>query len=172
MDINILYDTGMVRRCHTVPDYSGGELQTLAHHCWGVALLAWTLAKRMDLSVILLDRVLTAALIHDAPEYITGDLPATAKWAYPDLADAMDQAETAVKKYLELPEIQLTPLEQSILKWADSLELYAYAQRKVGDGCKGYRRVLTNVRRYMLTELEQHPAALTLMQELTLPEAP
>jgi hypothetical protein len=54
-----------------------------------------------------------------------------------------------------------------LLKWADGLELYAYAQRRARDGATAYRKTAVNIRTYMLTTLPQYPAALSVMAELT-----
>jgi 5'-deoxynucleotidase YfbR-like HD superfamily hydrolase len=164
VNINDLYDSGAVRRYHTIPDYSGAQGQTVAEHCWGAALLAVELAGRKKMAN---NRVVVAMLTHDVEEAQTGDLPATVKWRYPQLDYEMSVVEQTVREELGLPAVQLTEDERHLCKWADYLELYAYAQRK-SESCGSYRKVVTNVRRYLLTQLPQWPEALTLMQELTL----
>ena len=72
-----------------------------------------------------------AALYHDVPEIILGDIPATAKWGYPEIKQAFDKAEQKVFKDLGLVFV-LTPEEERRLKMADMLELVLYTKRHSG----------------------------------------
>lgn len=171
MKINDVYDSGMVRRYHTVPDYSGGAAQTTAEHSWGVALLALELANRINSNVgmrVHTASIVAAALTHDSEEGITGDAPAPLKWRFPVLAKELENVERTVRKELGIDDATLLEHERAVLRWADSLELYAYAQRRVRDGCSGYRQIVDNVQRFMLDKLPRIQEAYGLMQELTL----
>ena len=69
-----------------------------------------------------------AALYHDVPEIILGDIPATAKWDYPELHQAFERAEKKVMDDLGLNFV-LTAEEKNRLKMADMLELVMYCHR-------------------------------------------
>lgn len=166
MNLTALYDSGAVRRFHTVADYSGGTQQSVAEHSWGVALILRELCERHEFT--LTRDLLFTALIHDAEELYVGDMPAPTKWRFPELARAMTVAEEVVREELRLPLYVLTTEERALLKWADGLELYTYAQRRARDGATAYRRTALNIRLYMLANLPQYPAALSVMAELTL----
>lgn len=165
MNLSALYDTGLVRRFHTLADYSGGAQQSVAEHSWGVALILNELCLRHQYP--LNARLVVAALVHDAEEAYVGDMPAPTKWRFPALAKAMNVAEAAVRSELAI-DVWLSEDDHSLLKWADGLELYAYAQRRARDGAAAYRRVALNIRTYMLTNFPQYPAALSILAELTL----
>ena len=166
MNLNALYDTGVVRRFHTVADYSGGVQQSVAEHSWGVALIVKELCARRGLEVPA--ELLFTALIHDAEEAYIGDMPAPTKWRFPVLAAEMRVAEEAVREELRLDDAPHGELFTALLKWADGLELYAYAQRRERDGATAYGRIAGNIRTYMLTNLPQYPEALSVLAELTL----
>ena len=165
MNFNDLYDTGRVRRFHTVPDYSGGAQQTVAEHAWGVALLVIELGRRMKVGVS--SDLLKVALLHDAEEAQVGDLPAPTKWRFPSLAKEMKLAEGVIQEELGIKPA-LEEFELKLLKWADSLELYAHAQRRARDGGACYRTVVENIHSYMVRELPQWPEAVRLMNEMEL----
>lgn len=106
-------DAGGVRRYHTQRTLRS---QTVAEHSFGICMLirqVWPDCSRA---------MLFAALHHDLPELMTGDIPAPAKRAHPEM-DA----------YLEHFEQSLHPLyydtefmgaeELAVLKWADTMEL-------------------------------------------------
>jgi len=166
MNLNALYDTGIVRRFHTVADYSGGVQQSVAEHSWGVALILKELCDRtrVDMPTALL----FAALVHDAEEAYIGDMPAPTKWRFPALAAEMRVAEESVRRELRLEAANFPEPLIALLKWADGLELYAYAQRRERDGATAYGRIAGNIRTYMLTNLPQYPEALSVLAELTL----
>lgn len=164
MNFNDVYDTGRVRRFHTLPDYSGGAAQSVAEHSWGVALLVCELCRRIG--EIPNAALLLTALLHDAEEVYTGDTPATAKWRWPGLARELNLATAEVQKELRIT-TDLTDRELWILKWADSLELYVYAQRRVRDGARSYAPVVDNIYRYMTKELIGASCIEELLSELT-----
>ena len=69
-----------------------------------------------------------AALYHDVPEMVLGDIPATAKWAFPEVMQAFERAEKKVMDDLGLNFV-LSPDEKNRLKMADMLELVLYSHR-------------------------------------------
>ena len=166
MNLTALYESGIVRRFHTLADYSGGLQQSVAEHSWGVALILRELCERSGCP--LTRDLLFQALIHDAEEAYIGDMPAPTKWRFPELAKEMNAAEEEVRNELNLPRYVPTAEGRALLKWADGLELYAHAQRRARDGATAYRQVALNIRLYMLTNLPQYPAALSVLAELTM----
>lgn len=140
-----LYDTGRVRRFHTLADYSDKLTQSNAEHAWGVALIVMQIYLLLDTAPR--PAFLRTVLLHDAEEQYTGDVPATAKWRWPKLAQELAVAEAEVRKDLWLRNT-LSEEEKLILKWADALELYLHARRKVRDGVKAYTAVAKNIREY------------------------
>lgn len=170
MNINAVYDAGAVRRFHTVADYSGGGLQSVAEHSWGVALIFAELYREVVGGGTVPADVLMHCLTHDVGESVTGDIPATTKWRFDKLADAVEDAERiALEDMGVLFQRRITTLEESVFKWADGLECYAYAQRRALAGSPEYRKVAQR----LLIAFEGFPAlpaALKMLAELTLPE--
>ena len=121
--IETIYDAQFINRYHTVP--LGGLRQTVGAHSYAVVVLLDQLWDNCSKSLLL------SALYHDVPEIVLGDIPATAKWEYPEIQEAFDKAEQKVFKELGLIFV-LTPEEQGRLKMADMLELVLYAKRHSG----------------------------------------
>lgn len=171
VNINTIYNSGAVRRFHTLADYSGAPTQTVADHSWGVVLFCIELYDRMvSRGTVLgpLTNILRAAAYHDVEEQFTGDIPSPTKWRFPVLRDAVDEVERGVRGELGLEWVYaaLSDKERGILKWADSLELYAHCVRRERDGARAYGDVAENIRRHMLTSLPQYPEALELLNDL------
>lgn len=76
-------------------------------------------------------QLIMAALYHDVPEMVLGDIPATAKWSFPEVLQAFEKAEKKVMDDLGLTFV-LTPEEKNRLKMADMLELVLYSHRHSG----------------------------------------
>ena len=117
--------SGDVKRYHTVPTL--GE-QTNATHCWGVAVIALYLCPEINRNLLL------NTLLHDVGEIDTGDIPATVKWANPDLKEKLDAIEYRLMKKLDIDH-KITIKERAILKQADMFELlfFCLKQRKLGN---------------------------------------
>lgn len=115
-----LWRAARVRRYHTVPQV--GE-QTVADHSWGVAMILLRLMPAPGPTVGLL----RAALQHDLTEAVTGDVPATAKWAYPQLKLELDTIEADQEVRLGIVSY-LSGEERDWLKAADLLELCFWCQ--------------------------------------------
>lgn len=123
---------GAVQRCHTVRhqgSYSNAE------HSWGVAMLILQLYPD-DVSLV------GYALVHDIPEAVTGDVPATVK------KDAVD--EHAFDDYIlscwALPQLnELDPAARHILKSCDKLELWLWAKEQRAMGNLFANEILENL---------------------------
>jgi 5'-deoxynucleotidase len=71
-----LLRSGSVKRFHIV---NTTRIQTLAEHQYGVAVLAGEIAQRIGLDTKQIALVMAAALVHDAGEARTGDIPTPTK---------------------------------------------------------------------------------------------
>src|SRR5262245_13906419 len=96
MNLFDIYESGAVRRYHAK---RAVVHQTVADHCWGVCvILMWLYYPDLPPN-----KKLQRALMHDAPELITGDIPAPAKWRSPELKTALAKLEQQVSEELGLP---------------------------------------------------------------------
>lgn len=97
--------------------------ENVEEHSYEVAVLAHALAVvgqevfRKDVNP---DRVATAALFHDAPEIITGDLPTPIKYFNPAIKSAYDQVEAVAQdKLLGMLPPELTEAYAPLLRVED-----------------------------------------------------
>ena len=129
-EVFLLRDAGAVKRSHTLRTLFE---RNVAEHSWGVAMLVRQVYAWADIGVPPPSRVLLAALCHDLSEYVTGDLPATAKRDYPKLKAAANDATTIWEQDLGL-RYELTVAEQDLLLWCDRMEFALYALEEVTAG--------------------------------------
>lgn len=123
--MSTLRKAGQVKRYHTVPVI--GQ-QTVAEHSFNICLI---LDEVLDGNVPA--ELFKAAMFHDLPEYVTGDVPATAKWRSLDLTKALNNLEEAFELNYGL-KIDLSEPYKHILKWADMMELVLYGLDQVDLG--------------------------------------
>lgn len=115
--LKLLRNAATVKRCHTVVV---SRQQNVGEHSFSVLAI-------LDFIEPLCSKELwRAALHHDALEAITGDIPATAKWRYPELSEALKGIEKHLNLEYDL-EHQLSSDEADALKYADSMELILYS---------------------------------------------
>lgn len=108
--------SGEVRRYHAAPTVAP---QTIAAHCWGVAMILYYIEPAIPL------RVLMEALLHDVGEAYAGDMTFTAKRDNPGLKDVMHDIEHKARSAFFLEGPRPFPVEQSwvsLLKVADTLD--------------------------------------------------
>lgn len=126
---------GHVTRYHTRPEVS--DNQTVADHTWRALIILITLWPSVKKEALL------SLLLHDVAEAELGDVPATAKWAYKDLAKEYTRAEADYTKKmainfpaldLEEHNRSLTPEEKRCIKMADMLELVLHCKRQMQRG--------------------------------------
>jgi 5'-deoxynucleotidase YfbR-like HD superfamily hydrolase len=86
--------------------------------------------------------LILAAMYHDATELATGDIPATTKWKYQEIANALCQAEVEWEMEHRC-DIGITTEEHLLLKTADMLELCFFARDQVMLGNKNAHRLLS-----------------------------
>lgn len=130
--------SGHVRRFHAKTILRDN---TVGEHTYGV--LWW-------LRIIVPDEELTkqllfAALQHDMPEYVTGDIPAPTKRA---CGSAFDKLEESVLVELGVPPAALTPEEETWLKLADIIDGMAFCVRERELGNSTLRTTFVNYRAY------------------------
>ena len=134
-NVNLLLDlirASNVKRYHTFPII--GE-QTVGHHSHRVALLLIYLTNgKLSCNLI------KAALFHDLAEIHTGDIPATTKWAHPNIADLLKRIENTYELEHEISVI-LTEKEKKLLKTADMCELMLFAEEQHMLGNKNAREL-------------------------------
>lgn len=107
-------EVSSVVRYHQFP---GPIEQTIAAHSWGVAWLITEFHPGPSVALI------RAALEHDLPEHLTGDLSYLAKKKYPLLKSGMDVADEDAAKEMGISSVaNLSEDDEWWLKWADLME--------------------------------------------------
>lgn len=124
--IRFLREAGVIPRCHTFG--SPDPRQTVGLHSWNATNLLLVLHPDPSLNLI------KAVQWHDAPERYVGDTPSPAKWASPELRDALAKLEDRVHAHFGTS-VPLTEQERLWLQCVDLLELLLMAQerRALGD---------------------------------------
>lgn len=143
--VNPLRDAAKTRRCH-IKETIGH--QTVGEHSYNVAMLCWHLCDREPSA-----NLLKAAMFHDLAESVTGDVPAPVKWMAPNIRAELLIIEREFEKEFHL-EIALSPKEELVLKWADSLELAWYCVDQMRLGNQNVEDVYQNILRFMEGSLE------------------
>lgn len=139
--LRFLREAGHVTRCHMVPHI--GEYD-IARHSWHAAVLL------MELHPSPTSRLVKYVLYHDVAERWTGDVPATSKRMFPDLAEALTQAEIRLEDKLDL--IGKRDLSADELKWAkavDMLELYYWCHDQLAMGNTNVEVLIDNIRTWV-----------------------
>lgn len=134
--------------------------QSVGEHTYGVM---WLLQILTDFQCG--PRLLYAALVHDAPEYVTGDIPAPVKLASPALTAALHEMEDRVFADARVPCPILTSEEARLLRTADCLEGALYCLEELHRGNRGIQEVLGSYLRY-LSELGLTGAAAEITDHI------
>lgn len=145
--IETIYDAQFINRYHTVP--LGGLRQTVGAHSYAVVVLLDQLWDNCSKNLLL------SALYHDVPEIVLGDVPATAKWEYPEIKEAFKKAEDKVSKHLGINFV-LTKREINRLKMADMLELVMYCH-KLNDSNPRMKLIMQTGVNYLMDHYSQLP---------------
>lgn len=158
-NLDFIQQGGWVRRYHGVPIINQ---QTNAEHMFGVAHLVAIMALDAEpqegegLTVPLL----MAALASDLPEWVTGDMPAPSKRAFPDInydgrrmsfRQAWNMRDEELLRTHGLDwEAELLPKQIRWLKLADAMEgcLFCIKERKQGNKYIG-KRCYVHFRQYI-----------------------
>lgn len=159
----MINDIGIYRRGFNVIRYhtKGSGMETVGHHTAGVIAILFMLEDNPRVELI------RAALEHDLPEQVVGDIPAPAKRAYPELKAASDKAE---KQFAEEAGMQdesvLTDKEKALLKFADYLDLCIKCIEEIGRGNGDFVQTLANGVRYCKALLNNELKAVPNPHEL------
>jgi len=145
--LETIYDAQFINRYHTVP--LGGLRQTVSAHSYAVVVLLDQLWDNCSTNLLL------SALYHDVPEIVLGDVPATAKWSYPEVQKAFKKAEQKVMKDLDI-DFVLTDRELNRLKMADMLELVMYCH-KLNDSNPRMKLIMQTGVNYLMDNYSQLP---------------
>ena len=145
--LETIYDAQFINRYHTVP--LGGLRQTVGAHSYAVVVLLDQLWDNCSKNLLL------SALYHDVPEIVLGDIPATAKWSYPDVQKVFKKAEQKVMKDLDI-DFVLTDRELNRLKMADMLELVMYCH-KLNDSNPRMKLIMQTGVNYLMDNYSKLP---------------
>ena len=145
--LETIYDAQFINRYHTVP--LGGLRQSVGAHSYAVVVLLDQLWDNCSKNLLL------SALYHDVPEIVLGDIPATAKWSYPDVQKVFKKAEQKVMKDLDI-DFVLTDRELNRLKMADMLELVMYCH-KLNDSNPRMKLIMQTGVNYLMDNYSQLP---------------
>ena len=110
--------------------------ENVEEHSYEVAVLAHALAaigREVYHRDIDPDRVAAAALFHDAPEIITGDMPTPIKYYNPELKNAYQQVETVAQDKLlsMLPPELVSVYEPLVRESSETVRRYVKAADKL-----------------------------------------
>ena len=152
-----------VKRFHTI-GYVAREDTVGSHTVNIIAMLFYIYEGDPPLELI------REALYHDIYEVVTGDIPATAKWRFPHLADALLDAEYELNRHYRLC-LDLPDDQYNLLKFVDMLELCYKSKEEIAVGNTLFVLVLQAGMRVCSDLLEslrvEYPRAATLFQEIT-----
>ena len=157
-----LYQSGAVSRFHTMRTL---HRQTVAEHAWGVAVvLLWLYAPDVPPPALL-----RYALLHDAAELETGDVPATAKWASRPLTKELRSLEDEFFERHGMASHQdgLSEDDIRVVQFCDSVELLIYALTEADLGNAAMIEVAQRVVVHLRNKLPTHlPRAIQLFFSL------
>lgn len=123
-----------VKRFHTKLTL---QSETVGHHSHGVAMVCLLINPHASA------RLLTAALIHDLAEHVTGDIPSPAKRRY-GIGEQVNALEFQLLAEAGLPLSTLTEEEKRTLKIADIFQGMLFCAREISLGNREMREVFKN----------------------------
>lgn len=148
--LELLYKAGYVSRYHTHTLIRG---QSVAEHTYGVLAI---LAVLTDFQVP--NSLLLAALMHDVPEAVIGDMPSPIRRALTEAygeGHALNRMEADVLRDNGMS-FELSAEQERLLKLADMLEGLCYCQLEIARGNRSLQVVYDTYREY-IEELELAP---------------
>lgn len=125
--LKLMRAAARVKRLHVMsPMYA----QSVGEHTFGLLAILFTIAEG---SVAISRSLIEGCLYHDAPEAITGDVPAPVKWHHGTLADALNAAEYRIEQEFSLS-INLVEIERKLLSYCDLMELAMFSCEEADSG--------------------------------------
>lgn len=137
--LRLMRQAARVERMHTQPL---ARQQTVGEHTFNVIALIDMVAPEMTINLW------RAALYHDIPEAITGDMPGNIKWKYEGLAKSLEQVEENIISAYRLG-INLAQKEENVLKFCDTMELAIFCIEEAERGDRNAIRVAYNCIRFL-----------------------
>lgn len=134
-----LRTAGAIQRYHTARTI---RTQSVAEHSFGVAQLALLVQPNCSLEV------LSAAIHHDLPELVTGDIPAPVKWENPELGTLLKDLENKFNQKHNLG-TALSSDDWHLLKWCDMAELVLWCMEELELGNQGIRPLIVRGINYL-----------------------
>lgn len=149
-DLQLVLEGMGVQRWHTEPYVLKRE--TVGEHTARMlGIVCFMFEDKPPVELVL------AVLHHDVPERITGDMPATVKWANPKLADALTEVEVQIDEEAGLKTV-LPPHLTPFLKFADMADLCFKAADEITAGNMFFTPILARGM-HALKKLLQGPLA-------------
>lgn len=163
---------GRVARFHTKPLV---KEETVAAHSY---LVAW-LVTVVQYPVTPRPELLLAALAHDIPEYVLGDMPSPTKKLVPGLREEFRRMEAVLFHEHGLPDYEgeLGSEDARLLKFADNMAGYLKCVYELQLGNTLLRNTAERYRLYILESLDEpgHPCLAqcrALLDLFTVPQEP
>ena len=130
--IKSVRESGIVKRCHTLPVH---RQQTLADHQWNVAQLILLLFPDKASK-----NLIVAALNHDIPERWIGDIPSRFKAEILSSSQFIDNAEAKIQDIFDI-QIVLNSEEHDILTFCDMLDFFLFCQEERNFGNSSFGEI-------------------------------
>lgn len=132
-----LRQAGRVQRCHNRPHHGS---YSIAEHVAQCLHILFSFHPNPSIGLI------KAITYHDHAEYWTGDIPANAKWAWPALAMASQNAEHEVNERLDIPHVDgLSEHDHLWLVRVDSAELALWCIDQIDLGNTHAKEILNRI---------------------------
>lgn len=161
IDLNFLFNGNYVKRFHALPTI---EDETVGHHSHTVAALVWVLSDGKASA-----KELMAALLHDHPEQVIGDIPANTK-KFLKTEELSKYEDTLTEDAGWVSNASLTVAERRRQKAADIFSGMLACVRELSLGNKNlsavYGRYLSYLSEYDLCKSEPEVRVLKFIDEL------
>ena len=125
-------EAGAVRRCHSQMILGHYDV---AQHTFNLLCMLRILYPEAPREVI------WQALAHDVPERLTGDIPATTKWAGLVKTEELDRLEIQIQNMVGMDYHDLDPYWRGVVKGLDLLELYMWCRDQTHMGNRNMERM-------------------------------
>jgi len=147
--LDLILSGGKVKRYHTRDTIHS---QNNAEHSFGVASIVAIISEDCSKDLLL------HALWHDVHECKTGDIPAPAKWRWPQLKNVLTKIEKELESQISfMPKI--SDKENSILKMADCLETIVFCIKEKRFGNTHLDEVISNCQKKIWQINDKFPNA-------------